>query len=78
MLLPLALFNNRNGMQIIINGKSVTTSAQYLGDLLQQMDQAPEGLAVAVAGQVVPRAQWASWVLKENDEVLLISVTRGG
>lgn len=65
-------------MQIIINGKSVTTSAQCLGDLLLQMDRPLEGLAVAVAGRVVPRSQWGSWRLNENDEVLLISATRGG
>lgn len=46
--------------------------------LLQLIDQQPDGVAVAVNDTVVPRSQWQSFALKENDNILVIKATRGG
>lgn len=36
------------------------------------------GVAVAVNGEVVPRAQWAETVLKETDRVEVLVAAQGG
>jgi sulfur carrier protein len=36
------------------------------------------GVAAAVNGEVVPRAEWASRALAERDRVLVIRATQGG
>jgi sulfur carrier protein len=37
-----------------------------------------KGVAVAVNGTVVPRAEWAARVLTEGDRTLVIQATQGG
>lgn len=37
-----------------------------------------KGIAVALNNQVVPREQWPSQQLKENDSILIITATQGG
>jgi len=37
-----------------------------------------KGIAVAVNKTVVPKAQWGSYVLQPNDNVLVINATQGG
>ena len=37
-----------------------------------------KGIAVAVNETVVPQAQWNSYILKQNDDVLVIKATQGG
>ena len=36
------------------------------------------GIAIAVNGSVIPRKDWENYLLKENDEVLIIKATQGG
>ncbi|GAB3537458.1 hypothetical protein GCM10027443_30520 [Pontibacter brevis] len=36
------------------------------------------GIAVAINDQVVPRSNWASYQLQENDRLTLIRATQGG
>ncbi|WP_093363627.1 sulfur carrier protein ThiS [Sphingobacterium wenxiniae] len=40
--------------------------------------EVPRGIAVALNNQVVPRDQWASKSLRENDTILIITATQGG
>jgi len=37
-----------------------------------------EGIAIAVNDSVVPRSQWDSFIIKENDDILIIKAARGG
>jgi sulfur carrier protein len=37
-----------------------------------------KGVAVAVNGAVVPRAEWATRLLVRNDRLLVIQATQGG
>jgi sulfur carrier protein len=37
-----------------------------------------KGIAVAVNETVVPQAQWNNYILKQNDDVLVIKATQGG
>ncbi len=37
-----------------------------------------EGIAVAVNNEVVPKAEWNNFTLKENDKILVIRAFQGG
>lgn len=43
----------------------------------EQLD-AKEGIAVALNQQVVPRNEWASKTISENDQIIIIKATQGG
>lgn len=37
-----------------------------------------KGIAVALNDEVIPKTEWPSTLLKENDKVLIIKATQGG
>jgi len=65
---------------ILLNGRphalaGLPTLAALLGELgLAQR----RGVAAAVNGEVVPRAEWATRPLAERDRVVVIRATQGG
>ena len=67
-------------MEIILNNKTENfqeqCSVQQLLDEIMPGKQ--KGIAVAVNQAVVPKAQWGNFLLKENDNVLIIKATQGG
>jgi sulfur carrier protein len=66
---------------IIVNGNRERTPAgASLVDLLRQMGLDPErpGMAVAVNLDIVRRPEWPNTVLREGDEVEVITATQGG
>ena len=67
-------------MNVIVNNKPVELpDASGINALLKQLNlTSPQGLAIAVNEQVVPKSEWQSCVLKNNDAVLLIRATQGG
>ena len=42
------------------------------------VEGAARGVAVAIAGEVVPRAEWAERGLREGDEVEVVRAIQGG
>ena len=53
--------------------------ASDLGHLLREMGiEAKPGVAVAVNGNVVAKADWETTTLCSNDRILLIQATQGG
>lgn len=46
--------------------------------LLRNINQKENGIAVAVNNQIITKSNWASTLLIENDEVLIIQATQGG
>jgi len=65
-------------MTIRLNGEQRETSAHTVEELLQEL-QAPEtGVAVAVNGQVVRRAEHAATDLREDDDIEVIRAVQGG
>jgi len=67
-------------MEITFNNHTKQISAQtsiqiILNDLAGEKQK---GIAVAVNETVIPKAQWDSYVLKQNDNVLVIKATQGG
>ncbi len=66
-------------MTIIINSKSYkVTMGATLAEALQSVLGTIEGMAAAVNGIVVPRGTWATHVLNEGDDIILIKAAYGG
>ena len=67
-------------MLISLNGSSKEVDAgTTLLFLLQKLNLLERGgLAAAVNGQIVKRADWQNYILKEGDSLLLITAAQGG
>ncbi|TDO78015.1 sulfur carrier protein [Flavobacterium chryseum] len=51
-------------------------SIQSLLDL--EIPNKQNGIAVAINNTVVPKLNWNEYLVKESDEILIISATQGG
>ena len=65
-------------MNIIINNKSAETQAQNVQALADELALPQKGVAIAIANKMVPRGEWESTLLKENDSVVIIKAACGG
>lgn len=66
--------------EVVINQKTFQLSERgTLADVLPllQIMQA-DGIAIAVNEAVIPRGDWAEYVLREGDRVFVIRATQGG
>jgi sulfur carrier protein len=66
---------------IYLNGNPHDDGAvRTVADALRVLDLAPEarGVAVAVDGEVVPRAGWGTFALPEGARVEVLSAMQGG
>jgi sulfur carrier protein len=70
----------RTAPAIILNDRPhLLAGAATLRALLGELGLADrKGVAAAVNGEVVPRAEWGSRLLAERDRVLVIRATQGG
>ncbi|RMG35420.1 MAG: sulfur carrier protein ThiS [Methanobacteriota archaeon] len=68
-------------MQVIINNRKLKFDDEKL-TLSQLLDKQnllhKKGIAVAVNGDVIPSSKWSSFVLKDNDDILIVTATQGG
>lgn len=62
--------NNKN--LELAEGSNITTALQAVGIA------AGNGTALAVNSNVIPRAQWDSHILNDNDKIMIIKATQGG
>ena len=68
-------------MRIVLNGELCQADDGATVDRIVELagaDPASRGLAVAVAGEVVPRSQWPDTVVHDEDEVEVVSAIQGG
>ncbi|HEV2975064.1 MAG TPA: sulfur carrier protein ThiS [Solirubrobacteraceae bacterium] len=66
---------------IVLNGRDSDVSAgETVAAALARLDLQPDarGVAVAVDGQVVPRAQWQSFSLADDARVEVLTAMQGG
>lgn len=49
-----------------------------VGELVLLLHLAPEGIAIALNGEVVPREDWVGAFLKEEDSVEIVHAVQGG
>jgi sulfur carrier protein len=69
-----------SGALIEVNGQSRPLTCPDLADLLAELgyDSGTAGIAVAVNGEVVPRASWARHALRAGDAVEIVGAVQGG
>lgn len=66
-------------MNIIVNGKTVDVqSSATLNDLAVMNSLPDKGIAMAVNGEMVPRGNWCTTTLTENDDIIIIKAVCGG
>jgi sulfur carrier protein len=68
-------------MQVLVNGEvRVLSAGSTLADAVAAVGTAPEGRGVAAAldGEVVPRAEWARTALSDGARVELVVAVQGG
>ncbi len=67
--------------QIRINGQNEPLGAQTTLEALlaeKAVDTGARGVAVAINGAVVPRAQWSATQLRPGDSVEIVRARQGG
>lgn len=66
--------------RIRLNGQDEVVAAATLAALIEEkaVDVAQRGIAVAVNGEVVPRAAWAHTPLRSGDRVEIVRARQGG
>ena len=66
-------------MRIIVNGapQAVEADATVAG-IVELFAPSPNGIAVAVNAEVVPRSVWAATPVSEDDRIEVLSAAQGG
>lgn len=70
-------------MQIKVNNQNHEFSSEFsptLTNLLSLLmpDLKTNGIAVAINSSVIPREDWSSTSIADQDEILIITATQGG
>ena len=68
-------------MRLTVNGNPVNGQPQWrLTELLLEVSgqREPDGTAVAINEEVVPRGQWAKTELKDGDRIEILGAVSGG
>jgi len=69
-----------NAATVKVNGVDEPLSARTVAALLaeREVPTTGRGVAVALNGTVVPRAQWATTALRDGDVVEIVRAMQGG
>lgn len=66
-------------MKLLLNGDPQELSdGTTVAELVAQRLPSPNGVAVAVDEELVPRSQWASRILSDGERVEVLSAVQGG
>lgn len=65
-------------MKVKVNNRETDSQAENLSQLISELNMPDKGIAAAVGRRMVPRAEWADYILKEGDEILIIKAVCGG
>jgi sulfur carrier protein len=65
-------------MTIHINGEPHPLQAQTVADLLQQMGLTQQRVAIEINGDVVPRSQHATQMIRDGDRIEIVRAIGGG
>ncbi|RGN48568.1 MULTISPECIES: sulfur carrier protein ThiS [unclassified Bacteroides] len=66
-------------MKVLVNNKEQEVTSDTSVSTLAQSLQLPEkGIAIAVNNRMVSRTEWDGFVLKENDNIVIIKAACGG
>lgn len=62
----------------MVNTQEVETSYSVLQEFIQSLDVSIDGIAVAVNNRLVQRVHWDTFILQENDNIVIIKAACGG
>lgn len=66
-------------MKVQVNNKEVEINPDAtLVQLTAQLELTVSGIAIAVNNRMIPRTEWESFSLHENDSVVIIKAACGG
>jgi len=66
-------------MKILVNDKTmVIPEGSSLAQLSNLIELPTRGIAVAVNNSLIPRKDWVSYDLKNNDKIIIIKAACGG
>jgi sulfur carrier protein len=66
-------------MEVILNDKSYEVKENTsLAGFVKSLGLKPEGIAIAINYEVVPKDQWAKTILTDKMELMLIHAVSGG
>ena len=65
-------------MKLKVNDQEVESGATTLSLFSLEQNLPATGIAVAVNNRMVPRAEWDSYTLNEEDRILIIKAVCGG
>lgn len=65
-------------MKIVINNKTTETQSSNLLQISEELSLPDKGVAIAVNNRMVPRTEWATTALAENDNIVIIKAACGG
>jgi sulfur carrier protein len=66
-------------MLVVVNGtERELADGATVADALAAIDAPPRGIAVALDGEVVPRADWSGTVLPPGGAVEVLTAVQGG
>ncbi len=70
---------NKQIMQIFINDSPIECKEQLsLAQLLSVQQIQPVNIAVAIDNTVIPKAQWDTTIIQENNRIIIIKAVQGG
>ncbi len=65
-------------MEVKINNQTKGTNASSLQELVSELSLPPQGVAVAVNNEMIPKDNWATYQIKNGDDILIIQAACGG
>jgi len=65
-------------MRVIVNGEPREIAATRLDALLGELDYEGTHFAIAVNYDVLPKSRWADTLIKNGDEIEIITPRQGG
>ena len=63
---------------ITLNGEPTEADGATIADLLARLDLPDRGVAVAVDAEVVPKSEWAGYVVEDGAHVEVVTAVQGG
>ena len=66
-------------MKVQVNNKEVEIAdTSTITQLTVQLELPTQGIAIAANNKMIPRTDWDSFTLHENDNLVIIKAARGG
>jgi sulfur carrier protein len=66
-------------MKVVVNGNAqALPDGSTVADAVREVTAVARGVAVAVNGEVVPRAGWPGVALRDGDQVEVLTAAQGG